>query len=179
MKHLSLAFITVGFIGAALAYNTQHTQSEAVKAVVVAAEIVQKHTTVLDTIVVFKDTTIYRTKYVYLEPPHQSPDAPYADSSYYLLPALDERMGTKFQDTLKGISLLEFVQTPKNFTYQDSNIYLHGVLLATGVNIDSISVPAKLRLSPVWGSRRGNVIDVSVMSSNPYLNGLESFRFSK
>lgn len=175
MKHFSLTFLAIGITMTAVAWKMSKKHEEADRVVIQTARIVERIETMKrDTI--YLDSVIYKTRYVYAS--RKVPDAYFRDTSLLSIPSLDRIGVTKFRDSIQDIALEDYIKPPKPFVFQDSNVYLSGTVLATGVEIDSLSIPAKLSLSPVWGKFNRSV-DVSIISSNPYVTGLIPFRFKQ
>jgi hypothetical protein len=176
MKHFSLAFLAIGVISTAITYKLFQKHREADQVVLQTASIVER-IEVMKRDTVYRDSFIYKTKYVYAT--RQKPDAYFRDTSVLSIPSLDRIGLTKFRDTVDNIALEDYIKPPKPFVFQDDNIYLAGTVLATGIQIDSLSVPAKLNISPIWGRNHRTTIEVSLLSGNPYITGLTPFKFSK
>lgn len=169
MKHISLSVVTFGLISAAVAvtmWKKAHTDG---KIALEAAKVVERAVEYRDSV---KQDTVwfYKTRYVYVQADRQVPDAPFTDTAVLSLPSdMGQVHSTMFRDTLSKINLTDYIKPPKSFVFRDSNIYLAGTIVATGVNIDSLSVPAKLSFDPVW---KKNVAEIGIVSANPYINGL-------
>lgn len=159
------------------AYKAMHKSSNADTVLVKAAQLVARVDTLpRDTIWV--PNVVYRTRIVYRDPVRETPSIMFKDTALMSLPSLDRIGGTKFKDTLLGVDLNDWVQVPREFTLSNENIYLSGSVLATGLRIDSLSVPAKLSVDPLWGRGKGKLPELSISSYNPYITGLTGFRFS-
>lgn len=176
MKHLSLTFLAIGVIMTAITYKMSQKHTEADQVVIQTARIVEQ-IEVMKRDTVYLDSIIYKTKYVYAS--RQKPDAYFRDTSMLSIPSLDRIGVTKFRDSVSNIALEDYIKPPKAFVFQDDNVYLSGTVLATGVQIDSLSVPAKLNISPVWGRNPRSTVEVSLLSLNPYVTGLTPFKLSK
>lgn len=164
MKNLSLAFLAIGLASTFVAFKALKKTKVDGALVKEASHLVYEATTAV------KDTTwvtVYRTKYVYKCAVRKTPDATFLDTSALSIPR--DLMGTKFQDTLSNIALEDYIKPPKAFVFQDSNIYLAATVLATGITIDSLSVPAKLAFKSTW---RKNTAEIGIMSANPYVTGV-------
>ena len=146
------------------------------KIVLAATEIVDMANEVIETSSVAKVDTIYvtvtKTRIVYVAPPRKEPNAYFSDTSSISIP--ENSFGVRFRDSLVNIALTEWIKPPKTFIYQDTNIYLAGTVLTTGVFIDSVSVPAKLIFNSRWDK---NVAEVGLMSANPFITGLKPLVF--
>ena len=168
MKNVSLSIVTVGIVSTAVAVTMwlkSHTDG---KLVLEASKVVEQAVIFRDS--VSRDTFwAVKTRYVYLLPPRQTPDALFSDTSVLSVPSDLGQIAPVFRDSVSKINLSDYIKPPKSFVFQDSNIYLAGTILATGVNIDSLSVPAKLSFDPVW---KKNVAEISVLSANPYVSGI-------
>lgn len=166
MKHLSLTFLAIGATSAIVAatmYKKVRTDGHiAIEAAQVVEQAVTYRETVADT--VWK--TEYKVKYVYLCPPHKKHDAYFTDTSSLNLPLLGDAQGTKFVDSLRTIDLSAYIRAPKAFVFRDSNVYLAATVLANGIDIDSLSVRAKLSFRPVW---KRNTAEIGITTDNPYI----------
>ena len=176
MKHFSLTFLAIGVVMTAVAYKMSKKHEEADQVVIQTAKIVE-HIETMKRDTVYLDSIIYKTRYVYAN--RKVPDAYFKDTSLLSIPSLDRIGVTKFRDSIQDIALEDYIKPPKAFVFQDDNVYLSGTVLATGVQIDSLSVPAKLNISPVWGRNPRSTVEVSLLSANPYVTGLTPFKFTK
>ncbi len=176
MKHFSLAFLAIGIVGSAIAFKMSRKHMEADQVVIQTARIVERIETMKrDT--VYRDSVVFKTRYVYAIRP--IPDAYFRDTAILSIPTLDRLGVTKFRDSIQDIALEDYIKPPKAFVFQDSNVYLSGVVLATGIQIDSLSVPAKLNILPVWGKSPRSTIEVTILSGNPYITQVTPFIFTR
>jgi hypothetical protein len=113
-----------------------------------------------------KIKVVYRT--VFVPDKNYAVDAVFTDTSY-----------TTNREVTDSIQIQSMIKVPKNFIYQDENIYMVGTVHKTGVTIDSLSVPIKMSfdhavtqsLDPKW-----KTISVTPLFDNPYLSGGGTFQ---
>jgi hypothetical protein len=103
---------------------------------------------------------VERIKYVRVEAPPV--EVQFDDTSSVSLPAV--------QTSYNEVELQDWIKTPKPFLYQNEHIYLSGKVWKTGLELDSISIPAQVTLRHMLArGRKADTLLITAKSSNPFL----------
>lgn len=95
-------------------------------------------------------------KKVYIKEPARPVQYSFKDTSYISVE----------KDSLISVNLKNVIIPPKSFEVKDPNFYMAGTIELTGLNIDSISIPAKTEYTVQQIGRKNTIL---ITSHNPYL----------